>query len=182
MLRGFRACRRLLLAQPSRSSGYKSRKSVEVLLTRDSPGLGARGDVLNVKPGFARHRLIPRGAAVRTVLDDEVAAVRAGFEAEDAAEREQLSHVVRRLESGAQLRFLREASKLGALGGAAVTAAEVAAALKQDFGIEVDAARVTPSSVSTTGEHTVTVHLGRVGLPAKVQLTVSSPAPSAAAS
>lgn len=156
-----------------KSSGYASNKSVEVLLARDKPGLGLRGDVVNVKPGYARHRLIPKGDAVRTILRDEVAAVRAQLEMEDAAERARLQPVAQSLGT-AQLSFVREASKSGTLGDAAVTAADIAEQLTSNFGLEVGPAQVTPATVETVGEHMVTVRLGRVGLPATVRLTIAA--------
>ncbi|KAG8457552.1 hypothetical protein KFE25_004188 [Diacronema lutheri] len=155
-------------------------KTVEVLLARDRPELGVRGDIVRVAPGFARHRLLPRGDAVRASLADDVAAVRANIEAEDAVERAALDPVVRTLESAAGLRFVRTpAGERGAL-AEPVSAAHVAAALARDFGVEVSAAAVTPATVASVGEHAVTVRLGRCRLPATVRLTVVTTAEPAA--
>lgn len=39
-------------------------KNVDVVLLRDSPPLGRKGDIVDVARGFANHRLIPHGIAV----------------------------------------------------------------------------------------------------------------------
>ena len=44
-----------------------TRRSMEVLLAEDVPNLGNRGDIVKVKPGYARNFLLPHGwAAVAT--------------------------------------------------------------------------------------------------------------------
>jgi len=37
---------------------------MEVLLKKDVKGLGSAGDIVTVKPGYARNLLIPRGLAM----------------------------------------------------------------------------------------------------------------------
>jgi large subunit ribosomal protein L9 len=38
---------------------------MEIILLKDYDGLGDAGDVVNVKPGYARNKLIPEGVALR---------------------------------------------------------------------------------------------------------------------
>ena len=38
--------------------------NVQVILNEDVPNLGRTGDVVKVRPGFARNYLVPRGLAV----------------------------------------------------------------------------------------------------------------------
>ena len=38
---------------------------MDVILLKDCDGLGQAGDLVNVKPGFARNKLIPEGIALR---------------------------------------------------------------------------------------------------------------------
>ena len=45
-----------------------TRSSVELLLAEDVPSLGAQGDIVRVKPGYARNYLLPQGLA--TVATD----------------------------------------------------------------------------------------------------------------
>jgi large subunit ribosomal protein L9 len=151
-----------------------TRKTVEVLLARDRPGLGLRGDTVNVAPGFARHRLVPYGDAVRTVIAEQVGALRAEIEAEATAERSALSEVVVSLEAASALPFFREAVDGSSRLAKAVTAADIADALAMDRGLEVVAAKIRPQEVDTAGEHTVVVLLGRAGVPATVRINVAS--------
>mmetsp|Transcript_1937 Transcript_1937/g.5517 ORF Transcript_1937/g.5517 Transcript_1937/m.5517 type:complete len:98 (-) Transcript_1937:49-342(-) len=61
---------------------HRRRKTLEVMLTCSKPKLGNRGDVVRVAAGFARHRLLPNGEAVRTTKEAEVAAIRKEVDAE----------------------------------------------------------------------------------------------------
>ena len=38
---------------------------MDIILLKDYDGLGEAGDVVNVKPGYARNKLIPEGVALR---------------------------------------------------------------------------------------------------------------------
>ena len=38
---------------------------MDVILLQDVEDLGAAGDIVNVKPGYARNFLVPRGYALR---------------------------------------------------------------------------------------------------------------------
>ena len=38
---------------------------MDVILLKDLDGFGSEGDIINVKPGFARNYLVPRGLALR---------------------------------------------------------------------------------------------------------------------
>jgi large subunit ribosomal protein L9 len=38
---------------------------MDVILLKDIEGFGSGGDIINVKPGFARNYLVPRGLALR---------------------------------------------------------------------------------------------------------------------
>ncbi|QDU79711.1 50S ribosomal protein L9 [Polystyrenella longa] len=45
-----------------------SKRNIELLLAEDVPNLGSQGDIVGVKPGFARNFLLPQGLA--TVATD----------------------------------------------------------------------------------------------------------------
>ena len=40
---------------------------MEVILLKDVKGLGHSGDIIKVRPGFARNKLIPEGMALRAI-------------------------------------------------------------------------------------------------------------------
>jgi len=52
-----------------RAVGGSTRQSAQVLLVHDVNSLGARGDIVNVKPGYARNYLLPHGLA--TIATDQ---------------------------------------------------------------------------------------------------------------
>ena len=45
---------------------------IPVVLTKDIPGLGSKGEILNVKRGFARNVLVPEGSAVYGTLWENI--------------------------------------------------------------------------------------------------------------
>ena len=53
----------------ARSVSGSTRQSAEVLLVHDVASLGQRGDIVKVKPGYARNYLLPHGIA--TVATDQ---------------------------------------------------------------------------------------------------------------
>ena len=55
--------------RPQRSVSESSRNSVELLLAEEVPSLGKQGDLVRVKPGFARNYLVPQGLA--TIATEE---------------------------------------------------------------------------------------------------------------
>ena len=50
-------------ARNPRAVGGSTRSSAEVLLVHDVSSLGRRGDIVKVKPGYARNYLLPHGLA-----------------------------------------------------------------------------------------------------------------------
>jgi len=54
---------------PHRGLKAKSRQA-EVILVKDAPGLGLKGDVVKVKPGYARNFLIPQQLGVYAVQEN----------------------------------------------------------------------------------------------------------------
>merc|ERR1712000_177546 len=48
-------------AQPAR---FMSKKRISVIVTDNVPGLGAKGEVLSVRPGYGRNHLFPKKMAV----------------------------------------------------------------------------------------------------------------------
>jgi len=132
-----------------------------VLLREDVDHLGARGEIVKVKAGFARNYLLPRRLAVeatpgnvkqieaeRSALLKREARERAGAEAQSAQMKD------------LRLSFERKVGEHGLLYGS-VTAMHIADALKEK-GYEVDRRRVHLSEpIKETGDYTVSVRLHR---------------------
>ena len=133
---------------------------MEVILREDVPHLGHIGDVVNVKPGYARNYLLPRGLAVvanrRNLRELE-------HQRRMAAEKRER---VRRAAEGLaeQLGKLRlvvraRAGEEGKLFGS-VTNLDLERALAER-GIAIDRRRIRlPEPIKQVGEHRVPVHLG----------------------
>ena len=132
-----------------------------VLLREDVDHLGARGEIVKVKAGFARNYLLPRKLAVEATPGNvrQIEAERAALlkrEARERATAEAQSAQMKDL----RLSFERKVGEHGLLYGS-VTAMHIADALKEK-GYEVDRRRVHLSEpIKETGEYTVSVRLHR---------------------
>lgn len=118
-------------------------RSVKVILKSDMENLGESGDVVDVKPGYARNYLIPYGLA----YEASEANVRRLEEekrlAEEHAKRDYLEARRRAAQlQGAAMTFHARAGEEGKLFGS-VTAADIADRLNEgDLDFEVDRRRI----------------------------------------
>jgi large subunit ribosomal protein L9 len=132
-----------------------------VLLREDVDHLGARGEIVKVKAGFARNYLLPRKLAVEATPGNvkQIEAERAALlkrEARERATAEAQSAQMKDL----RLSFERKVGEHGLLYGS-VTSMHIADALKEK-GYEVDRRRVhLPEPIKETGDYTVSVRLHR---------------------
>ena len=103
---------------------------MEVILLERIEKLGAIGDVVNVKPGFARNFLLPNGKALRANESNRKVfeANREKIEATNA-ERRSGAEVEARKVDGAKVQLIRQASNTGQLYGS-VSARDLAEALE----------------------------------------------------
>lgn len=110
---------------------------VEVILRRDVADLGRAGELVGVRPGYARNYLIPQGIALaategnRRRFEEE----RRQVEQSAVREREAAAQLASELE-GLSLNFVRRAGEGGRLFGS-VTAADIAHEL-DEAGTPVD--------------------------------------------
>lgn len=146
-------------------------KTLQLLLTENVDNLGIVGDVVNVRVGYARNYLLPRGLA--TQPSDELiaglAAKRAEAEKELAALRKQREGVIAKLE-GLEITMERPCNDQGILYGA-VTQQEIAKALA-GFGYEVKAREVRlPQTIKRVDTFDVRVKLD-TDLEAEIKLYV----------
>jgi large subunit ribosomal protein L9 len=103
---------------------------MEVILLERIEKLGAIGDVVNVKPGFARNFLLPNGKALRA-NDANRKVFEANREKIEAtnAERRAVAETDSKTVEGAQVLLIRQASNAGQLYGS-VSARDLAEALE----------------------------------------------------
>jgi large subunit ribosomal protein L9 len=103
---------------------------MEIILLERIEKLGAIGDVVNVKPGFARNFLLPNGKALRANDANRKVfeANRERIEAQNAERRSAAEHDSKGID-GAQVQLIRQASNTGQLYGS-VSARDLAEALE----------------------------------------------------
>jgi large subunit ribosomal protein L9 len=133
---------------------------MKIILTHEVSGLGAAGDVVDVKDGYARNYLVPRGFAIRWTKGGEkdVAQIRRARKIHEIATIEQANEIKARLE-GVKVRLAVRSGEAGRLFGS-VTPADVATAIKAAGGPDVDKRRVELGSpIKTLGSHQVSVRL-----------------------
>lgn len=105
---------------------------MDLILLERVEKLGNIGDVVSVKPGYARNFLLPRGKALRANEANRAKfeAQRATIEADNAKRRETAQKEAKGLE-GASIVLIRQASNTGQLYGS-VSARDLAEALEAD--------------------------------------------------
>ncbi|MEO1128350.1 MAG: 50S ribosomal protein L9 [Planctomycetota bacterium] len=111
-------------------------RTIDLLLTENVDNLGIVGDVVKVRPGYARNFLLPRELATTPTEERiaELAARRAEAEKELAELRKQRQSMIERLE-GHEITLQRSCNDQGLLYGS-VTQHDIAVALN-DEGFEV---------------------------------------------
>lgn len=132
----------------------------KLILTNEVTGLGSAGDVVEVKNGYARNYLLPRGFAVLWSKGGEkqVDQIKAARNARALATVEEAQTLKARLEEKA-IRLVVKAGVGGRLFGAVKTADVVAAVAAAGIG-ELDKKKVEITApIRSTGEHTATVRL-----------------------
>jgi large subunit ribosomal protein L9 len=143
----------------------------QVLLREDIDNLGARGEIVRVKAGYARNYLLPRNLAVEATANNvrQIEGEKAALAKREAKERStaelQASHLQK-----LQLKFERKVGEAGVLYGS-VTSMDIAHELK-DQGYEIDRRKIAlREPIKRFGNYTVPVRLHRdvtVELPLQV--------------
>ncbi|MFC5801216.1 50S ribosomal protein L9 [Streptomyces formicae] len=133
---------------------------MKIILTHEVSGLGAAGEVVDVKDGYARNYLVPRGFAIRWTKGGEkdVEQIRRARKIHEIATIEQANEIKAKLE-GVKVRLSVRSGDAGRLFGS-VTPADIASAIKSAGGPDVDKRRVELGSpIKTLGSHQVSVRL-----------------------
>lgn len=133
---------------------------MQVILLEKIDNLGGIGDLVNVKPGYARNFLIPKGKATVATPDnlEKFEERRAELEARAAAEVAEAKKRASKLE-GQVIRMKVQAGPEGKLFGSIGTA-DIAEACSQ-FGVEVERSevRLAEGPLRVVGDHPVEIHL-----------------------
>jgi large subunit ribosomal protein L9 len=133
---------------------------MKLILTQEVAGLGGPGDVVEVKDGYGRNYLMPRGAAIRWTRGGEkqVTSIQRGREVREVRDQGQAAEIKRDLER-LSVRIPVRAGTGGRLFGA-VTVADIVEAVSKAGGPQVDKRRIEIGQpIKTVGDHQVTVRL-----------------------
>jgi large subunit ribosomal protein L9 len=132
---------------------------VQVILLERIERLGQMGDVVNVKPGFARNFLLPQKKALRaTKLNLEVFETRKAQLVADNLKRKEEAEAVAKKMAGLSVSMVRQAGESGQLYGS-VNARDIAEAVEA-AGFTINRAQVIiDKPIKTIGIHSVRVSL-----------------------
>ena len=149
---------------------------MELLLKQNVEHLGRTGDVVDVKPGYARNYLLPRGLAVLVTKSNiaEVERARAQAIAEEEARVAGLKEMGSKL-ADLSVTIEGKANEEGHLFGS-VNASQIAAALREKDIVVDDKMVRLENPLKEIGVYDVTIHLhADVEAPIKVWVVQQKP-------
>ncbi len=132
---------------------------MEIILLERVEKLGQMGDVVNVKPGFARNYLLPKNKARRATKANiaQFDTQRTQFEAANLQKKDEAESIGTRLD-GLSIVLVRQASDSDQLYGS-VTTRDISAQISE-AGFTIDKNQVQlDQPIKTVGLHSVTVRL-----------------------
>jgi len=133
---------------------------VKVILRADVSDVGKKGDIIDVADGFARNYLVPKGLALRATDGNvqQAASMRRARDLRDAKDRGAAEEVARVLVP-AVITVKAKAGNEGRLFGS-VTTSDVAAAVREQTGIEVDRRKLQlEEPIKSVGTHQIPTKL-----------------------
>jgi large subunit ribosomal protein L9 len=132
---------------------------MKLILTQEVTGLGSAGDVVEVKDGYGRNFLIPRGFGIRWTRGGErqIESIKAARASREVRDLDHAKAIKAKLE-GSTVELPVRAGEGGRLFGA-VTVADIAGAIA-NAGAEVDKRRIIVGNpIKSLGAHQVTVRV-----------------------
>src|SRR3569623_1004730 len=133
---------------------------MKLILTQEVAGLGSPGDVVEVKDGYGRNFLVPRGYAMAWTNGGEkqVATIKRARDARNVRDLGQAQEIKRELE-GRTYTLPARAGAGGRLFGSG-TAADVVSAVQRAGGPQLDRRRLQlAGGIKSLGKHSVPVVL-----------------------
>ena len=109
---------------------------MEIILLERVENLGQMGDLVTVKPGYARNFLLPKGKAIRATAEnrEKFDAGRAQLEAENLAKKSEAEKIAEKM-ADLSVTLIRAASEMGQLYGSASSRDIAQAATEAGFTI-----------------------------------------------
>ena len=133
---------------------------MKLILTQEVSGLGAPGDVVEVKDGYGRNYLLPRGFAINWTRGGEkqVTQIKRARKVREVRDLGHANEIKQALEAKA-ITLTARAGDAGKLFGS-ITSADVADAVKAAGGPVLDKRKVVLSApIKTVGTHTAKVQV-----------------------
>jgi large subunit ribosomal protein L9 len=147
---------------------------MKLILKQEVSGLGAAGDVIDVKDGYGRNYLVPQGFAIKWTkgAQKQIDSIRQARSTREIADLETAQQVKAQLE-GTNVQLTVKAGESGRLFGA-VTPAEIASAVNSAGGPIIDKRRIEVGQpIKAVGSHVVSVRL-HPEVAAKVEIEIRS--------
>ena len=133
---------------------------MKLILTHEVANLGAPGDVVDVKDGYGRNFLVPRGLAIRWTRGGEkqIGSIKKAREVREVRDVGRAEEIKRQLEE-TPIELRARAGAGGRLFGA-VTVGDIVAAVRAGGGPDIDKRRIEVGSpIKSTGTHAVAVRV-----------------------
>jgi len=133
---------------------------MKIILTQEVTGLGAPGDVVEVKDGYGRNYLLPQGFAIPWTrgAEKQITVIKRARSAREIRDLGHANEVRERLEK-LTVRLSARAGSGGRLFGS-ITTGEVVSAVRSAGGPELDRRRVElPGHIKAVGAYQVQVRL-----------------------
>jgi large subunit ribosomal protein L9 len=137
-----------------------SGKPMKLILTQEVSGLGAPGDVVEVKAGYGRNYLVPRSLAMPWTRGSEqqIEMIKRARAAREIRSLDDAREAADRL-SGLKVRLQTRAGGGGRLFGS-ISTADIAAAVRNAGGPQLDRRKIEITNpIKTIGAHRVAVRL-----------------------
>lgn len=132
---------------------------MKVILVSDLDNLGRKGDIVDVAAGYARNYLLPRRLAIAATKGAvrQAESMQRSREEQERREREAAEEMAQRIGSS-PLSIPARVGEEGNLFGS-VTNIEIARALSEALGEEIDRRKIVLDPIRTVGVHRYEVHL-----------------------
>ena len=145
---------------------------MKVILNQDVKGLGKKGELVNTSDGYARNFLFPRKLASEANSQEmtELQNRENSKKHKIAVETQEAKDAAAKIE-GKIIKVTAKAGQGGRLFGS-VTSKEIAAEMKNQFGIDIDRRKITVNDIKAFGTYPATVKLYQ-GVTAEFKVAVS---------
>ncbi len=133
---------------------------MKLILTQEVSSLGTPGDVVEVKDGYGRNYLVPRGLAIRWTrgAEKQIDSIKKARSVRDVRDLGQAEDIKQRLEA-ITVTVPAQAGSTGRLFGA-VSVSEIVDAVKAAGGPDIDKRRIQVTNpIKSVGPHQVTVRV-----------------------